>query len=79
MNNNGRKNDKDGINQTKQQKRSKRQKNKTKQEPTPPATLSESITFALDDENAFPTLGQEVSASEQKKSDTPKDNGKTHS
>jgi hypothetical protein len=53
-------NDQDNLIPTKQQqKRSKRQKNKTKEEPT--ISIPESIPFALDDENAFPTLGQEIS------------------
>jgi hypothetical protein len=45
-----------------QQKRSKRQKNKNKEEPTslPPPPQQQSIPFTLDDENAFPILGQEI-------------------
>jgi hypothetical protein len=71
-------NDQNGFIQTKQQqKRSKRQKNKIKEEPT--ISLPESIPFVLDDENAFPTLGQELSVSLLKKTDNHSstiDNGK---
>jgi len=66
----------DGIIQTKQQeKRPKRPKNKAKERPPVP----EPTPFSLDDENAFPTLGQEISISLPKKSDTAKDNGKIFS
>jgi hypothetical protein len=60
----GPRNDQDGFLPAKQ-KRSKRQKNKIKEEPTP--SLPESISFTLDDDNAFPTLGQEIPASIAKK------------
>jgi hypothetical protein len=78
------KNTKDGeFIQTKQQQKSlKRQKKKTKEESAPLSDQSpivETIPFALDDENAFPTLGQQISIPSNKKSEndsSTKDNGK---
>ncbi|UJR09403.1 hypothetical protein I4U23_013645 [Adineta vaga] len=47
-----------------QQKSLKQRKSKAKEEPTKTTTISQkaesSIPFTLDDENAFPTLGQEI-------------------
>lgn len=66
-----------------QEKRAKKQKKKNKEPSTPSLPTQtptpESISFSLDDENAFPTLGQEISKLLPKQSDPPKDNGKTHS
>lgn len=63
-----------------QQKRAKKQKKKNKEQPTPSLPIESptitSIPFSLDDENAFPTLGQEVSIPVPKKSDTNKETGK---
>ncbi|CAF4435468.1 unnamed protein product [Rotaria sp. Silwood2] len=57
----------DGFIQTKQkQKRSERRKNKVKEEQS---IIVETVPFVLDDENAFPTLGQDVSISIPKKSE----------
>jgi hypothetical protein len=50
----------DGFIQTKQQQRRLKRKNKLKEELIP-STFIESAPFALDDENAFPILGQQVS------------------
>jgi len=56
----------DGFIQTKQQHRRLKRKNKLKEEPIPfpePSVTIESAPYALDDENAFPTLGQQISIS----------------
>lgn len=52
------------TNQTKQSKRSERRKNKSKEEPKIEPTT---IPFSLDDENAFPVLGQETIITTTKK------------
>ncbi len=63
-NGNETKNDQAGLTDVKQ-KPLKKQKNKTKPEPPPSlpsqSPTSETVSFVLDDENAFPTLGQDVS------------------
>jgi hypothetical protein len=63
--------------QTKEQKkRSKRQRHKNKQEPSPPQ--QESVPFVLD-ENAFPTLGEQISiplTNASEKDAATKNNGK---
>ncbi|CAF4730813.1 unnamed protein product [Rotaria sp. Silwood1] len=57
LNKQDKKND-ESIRTKQKQKRSERQKNKVKEEQS---TIIESVPFVLDDENAFPTLGQDVS------------------
>jgi len=77
----------DGFIQTKQQHRRLKRKNKIKEESpslTEQSNEIESAPYALDDENAFPTLGQQVSISNSnKKSENdpesiPKSNSKSY-
>jgi hypothetical protein len=56
----------DGFIQTKQQHRRLKRKNKIKEDSIPftdQSIIIESAPYALDDENAFPTLGQQISLS----------------
>jgi hypothetical protein len=59
--NNNNENQDDGFIQTKQQHRRLKRRNKFREEPVPFPEQSESAPYALDDENAFPTLGQQTS------------------